>query len=193
MTETLPPREALNLAFIDEKEILNHLKLTNNFKSKEPPVDKSHNHFIIKREPTLNIERSNTCMKCGGTFSKGYLAFCPAKDTPCTSCKYKGHFAKLCKFCHKNVNILSNQIVDNTDFNPSDQPDVNLDHENTECWGVINAWSEPGQSKNDDYFLLNVTTIFDNEGKELKKLLNIGLGKKNQIILNIQVDSGSPS
>ena len=37
-----------------------------------------------------------------------------------------------------------------------------------------------------------MTTIFDNEGKELKKLLNIGLGNENQVILNIQVDSASP-
>ena len=34
--------------------------------------------------------------------------------------------------------------------------------------------------------------MFDNEGKELKKLLNIGLGKENQIILNMKVDSASP-
>ena len=46
--------------------------------------------------------------------------------------------------------------------------------------------------ENDDYSVLNVTTIFDNDGKELKKLLNIGLGKENQVILNIQVDSASP-
>ena len=37
-----------------------------------------------------------------------------------------------------------------------------------------------------------MTTIYDNQGKELKKLLNIGLGKENQVILNIQVDSVSP-
>ena len=30
-------------------------------------------------------------MKCGGIFSKGHLAICPAKDATCTSCKYKGH------------------------------------------------------------------------------------------------------
>ena len=61
-----------------------------------------------------------------------------------------------------------------------------------ECCGVINAWSESGQSENDDYSVLNVTTIFGEDGKELKKLLNIGLGKENQVILNIQVDSASP-
>ena len=33
LTETLPPREALNVALIDEEKNLNHLKHTNNFKS----------------------------------------------------------------------------------------------------------------------------------------------------------------
>ena len=192
LTETLPPREALNVALIDEKGILNHLKLTNNFKSNGSSVHTPNNHFNVKREPTLNIERSNNCMKCGGSFSKGHLAVCPAKDTTCTTCKFKGHFTRLCRSRRKNVNIVNTQIVDNTDFNPSDIPDVYTDHTDRECCGVINAWSESGQSENDDYSVLNVTTIFDNDGKELKKLLNIGLGKENQVILNIQVDSASP-
>ena len=46
--------------------------------------------------------------------------------------------------------------------------------------------------ENDDYSVLNFTTIFDNDGKELKKLLNIGLEKENQVTLNVQVDSASP-
>ena len=37
-----------------------------------------------------------------------------------------------------------------------------------------------------------MTTIYDNQGKELKKLLNIGLGKENQVIFTIHVDSASP-
>ena len=192
LTETLPPREALNVALIDEKGILNDLKLANNFKSNGSSVHKPSNHFNVKREPTLNIERSNNCMKCGGLFSKGHLAVCPAKDTTCTSCKFKGHFTRLCRSRRKNVNIVNTQIVDNTDFNPSDIQDVNTDLMDRECCGVINAWSESGQSENDDYSVLIVTTIFDNDGKELKKLLNIGLGKENQVILNIQVDSASP-
>ena len=122
----------------------------------------------------------------------GSLAISPAKDTTCTSCNYKGHFTKLFKSRRKNVNIVNTQIVDNTDFNPSDHPDVTSDHINREFCGVINAWSESGQSENDDYSVLNVTTIFDDVGKELKKLLNIGLGKENQVILNKQVDSASP-
>ena len=178
LKETLPPREALNVALIDEKGILNHLKLTNNFKSNGSSVHKSHSDFNVKKEPTLNVEKSNNCMKCGGIFSKGHLAVCPAKDTTCTSCKNKGPFTRLCRSRRKNVNIVNSQIVDKTDFNLSDIPDVNRDHVDRECCGVINAWSESGQSENDDYSVLNVTTIFDEVGKELKKLLNIGLGKK---------------
>ena len=131
-------------------------------------------------------------MKCGGIFSKGHLAVCPAKDTTCTSCRYKGHFIRLCRSRRKKVNIVSSQIVDNTDINPSDTPDKNTDHVYRECCGLINAWSESGQSENDDYSGLNVITIFDVDGKELKNILNIGLGKENQVILNIQVDSASP-
>ena len=133
-------------------------------------------------------------MKCGGTFSKRHLAVCPAKDTTCTSCKYKGHFTRLCRSRRRDVNIVNNQIVDNTDLNPSDNPDVKTDHKNREYCGVINAWSESGQSKNDDYSVLIVTTIFDKDRKELLniKLLNIDLGKESRVILNIQVDSASP-
>ena len=118
-------------------------------------------------------------MKCGGTFSKGHLAVCPAKDTTCTSCKYKGHFTRLCRSRRKNVNIVNSQIVDNTDFNRSDVPDENTDQVDRECCGVINAWSESGQSENDNYSVLNKTTIFDEDGKELSKLLNNCLGKEN--------------
>ena len=132
-------------------------------------------------------------MKCGGSFTKRHLAVCPEKDTTCTTCKYRGHFTRLCKSRRKNVNIVDSQIVNNTDCNYlSEQPDVNNDRINRECCGVINAWSESGQSDNDDYSVLNVTTIYDDQGKELNKLLNIGLGSENQVILNIQVDSASP-
>ena len=143
LTETLAPLEALNVALIDEKGITNHMKMTSTFKSNGYSSINPFNHFNIKREPTLNIERSNTCMKCGGTFSNGHLAVCPAKDTTCTSCKDCGHFTKLCKSRRKNVNIVDSQIVHNIDCNyPSEQPDVNNDPVYRECCGVINAWSE---------------------------------------------------
>ena len=44
LTETLQPRESLNVALIDEKGILNHLKLTINFKSNGSSV---HNRKAI--------------------------------------------------------------------------------------------------------------------------------------------------
>ena len=165
LTETLPPRESLNVALIDKKGKSNHLKLTNNFKSNGSSLHKSNSHFNVKREPTLNIEKSNNSMKCGGIFSKGHLAVCPAKDTICTSCKFKGHFTRLCRSRRKNVNIVNIHIVDNTDFNPSDILDVNTDHMDKECYGVMNAWSESGQSENDDYSVINATTIFGEDGK----------------------------
>ena len=97
LTENLPPLEAFNVALIEEKGITNHIKMTNTFKSNGYSSNKSFNHFNVKREPTLNIERNNTCMKCGGNFSKGHLAVSLAKDTTCTTCKYRGHFTRLCK------------------------------------------------------------------------------------------------
>ena len=40
--------------------------------------------------------------------------------------------------------------------------------------------------------VLIVFTTFEDDEKELKKLLNIGLGEKDQVTLNIQMDSASP-
>ena len=54
------------------------------------------------------------------------------------------------------------------------------------------SWSETGQCDNDDHSVLKVKTIYDNEEKKLKNLLNIGLGKENQVTLKIQVNSASP-
>ena len=51
------------------------------------------------------------------------------------------------------------QTVGNTNYNPSDHTDVNMDRVNRECFDVMNAWSESGQSDNDDCFVINVTTI----------------------------------
>ena len=41
--------------------------------------------------------------------------------------------------------------------------------------GVINAWGDEGFSDNDDYYVLNIRTIYDTNGMETKKLGNIGL------------------
>ena len=41
---------------------------------------------------------------------------------------------------------------------------------------MINAWNEYGQSDDDDFSVLSVRTIYDENGLETKKLLNIDLG-----------------
>ena len=91
-------------------------------------------------------------------FLQGHLAVCPSKDTTNTSCKYRVRFIRLCKHRRKEANIADSQIVHKTDCDyPSKQPDVYR-----EFCGVINAMSESGQSDNNDYPVLNVTTIHDN-------------------------------
>ena len=49
----------------------------------------------------------------------------------------------------------------------------------------------PERAKNNDCSVLNNTTMFDNDRKEHRKLLNIGLGEEKPVILNIQVDSAT--
>ena len=58
---------------------------------------------------------------------------------------------------------------------------------------MINAWTEEGISDNDDYSVLNIRTIYDTNGLETKKLVNIGLGDDATVNLNIPVDSASPA
>ena len=57
---------------------------------------------------------------------------------------------------------------------------------------MINAWTEEGISDNDDYSVLNIRTIYDTNGVEIKKLVSIGLGEDAIVNLNIPVDSASP-
>ena len=76
LSETLNPLDALNQAIIDEKGYYNHLILTNmtrsiNTTGSSGRVYKKFNN--IKKEPSWNIERSNTCMKSGNAFTKGHL------------------------------------------------------------------------------------------------------------------------
>ena len=54
-----------------------------------------------------------------------------------------------------------------------------------ESCDVINAWNEYGQSDDDDFSLLSVATIYDENGLETKKLPNIGLGWETIINMNI--------
>ena len=194
LSATISPSEALNQALIDEKGYFNHQKLTNMSRSSTNGTTfksfSNHNH--IKKEPSLNIERSNSCMKCGNTFTKGHLNVCPAKDITCKNCNYKGHFAKLCKSRNKRptVNNVSNNFV-NTE-NCTYTPPENSWMEEKESCDVINAWNEYGQSDDDDFSVLSVRTIYDNNGLETKKLLNLGIGWDMIVNMNIPVDSASP-
>ena len=99
-----------------------------------------------------------------------------AKDITCKNCNYKGHFAKLCKSRNKRptVNTVSDNYV-NTE-NCTYTPPENSWMEEKESCDVINAWNEYGQSDNDDFSVLSVRTIYDNNDLETKKLLNLGIG-----------------
>ena len=57
---------------------------------------------------------------------------------------------------------------------------------------MINAWTDKGINDNDDYSVPNIRTIYDTNGLETKKLVNIGLEDDAIVNLNIPVDSASP-
>ena len=194
LSETLNPLDALNQAIIDEKGYYNHLKLTSMTRSFNTTGNSGRgykNFNNVKKEPSLNVERSNTCMKCGNAFTKGHLNVCPAKEIVCNICKYKGHFGRLCKSKGRKpaVNIVDEAVnSQNCSYSPED---LQMRSEENFC-GVINAWTEEGISDNDDYSVLNIRTIYDTNGLETKKLFNIGLGDDAIVNLNIPVDSASP-
>ena len=149
------------------------------------------NFYNVKKEPSLSIERSNTCMKCGNAFTKGHLKVCPAKETICNVCKYKGHFGRLCKSKGRNS---AKKFVEETVISHNcsySSEGLQARSEENFC-GVINVWTEEGISDNDDYSVLNIRTIYDTNGLETKKLVNIGLGDDAIVNLNIPVDSASP-
>ena len=130
-------------------------------------------------------------MKCGNTFTKRHLNICPVKDITCKNCNYKGHFAKLCKSRKKRptVNTVSDNYV-NTEHCRYTPPENSWMEEKESC-DFINAWNEYGQSDNDDFSVLSVITIYDNNGLETKKLLNLGIGWDMIVKMNIPVDSAS--
>ena len=69
LSETLNLVDALNQAIIDEKGYYNHLILTNMTRASIVNSGRVHKTFInVKKEPSLNIEKSNTCMKCGNVY-----------------------------------------------------------------------------------------------------------------------------
>ena len=125
-------------------------------------------------------------MKCGNAFTKGHLNLCPAKEIICNISKYKGYFGILCKSKGRRpaVNNVNNRNCSYSPENPQERIDVNF------CC-VINAWTEEGISSNDDYSVLNIKTIYDTDGLETKKLVNIGLGEDAIVNLNIPVDLAS--
>ena len=112
LSATIRPSEALNQALIDKKRCFNHKKLTNMARSSTngTTFKSFNNHNQIKKEPNLDIERSNSCIKCENAFTKGHLNVCPAKDITCKNCNYKGHFAKLCKSRNKRPTV--NTVLD---------------------------------------------------------------------------------
>ena len=70
LTETLPPREALNVALIDEKGILNHLKPTNNLKSNGSSVHKPHSHFTVKKRDNSQYRKEQHLYEVRRNFFK---------------------------------------------------------------------------------------------------------------------------
>ena len=82
LSATISSSEALNQSLIEEKGNFNHQNLTNMARSStNGSTFKSFNSYNqIKKEPSLNIERSNACMKYGNPFTKGHLNVSPAND-----------------------------------------------------------------------------------------------------------------
>ena len=97
-------------------------------------------------------------------------------DITCKNCNYKSHFAKLCKSRNKRptVNTVNDNYKSIENFTYV-SPESSWG-ENRESRDVINAWNEYGQSDDDDFSVLSVRPIYDKNGLETKKLLNIGLG-----------------
>ena len=58
--------------------------------------------------------------------------------------------------------------------------------------GVINALTEEGIRNNDDYSVLNIRTIYNDNGLETEKLLINGLDDDTIVNMNISVDLASP-
>ena len=109
----------------------------------------------------------------------------------CNICKNKGHFGRLFKPKGRKpaVNPVEEVVnSQNCSYSPED-PQARI-KENF-C-GVINAWTDEGISDNGDYSDLNIRTIYDTNGMETKKLVNIGLGDDAIVNLNIPVDLASP-
>ena len=97
----------------------------------------------VKKEPSLNIEGSKTCMKCGNAFTKGHLNVCPAKEI---ISKYEG----LCKSKGKKPAVKTVEETVNSQNSSYSPGDLQARSEESFCC-VINAWNKEGISDNDDY------------------------------------------
>ena len=124
LSKTLNPVDAFNQAIIDEKGYYNHLKLKNMTRSSIGNRGRVYKNFnAVKKEPSLNIEKSSTCMKCGNAFTKGHLNVCLAKEKICNICKYKGHFGRLCKSKGRRPSVNNvEEVVNNQNclYSPED-------------------------------------------------------------------------
>ena len=90
LPKTLNPVDALNQAITYEKGYYNHLKLMNMTRSSIGSSGRVYKNFnTVKKEPSLNIEKSSTCMKCGNAFPKGHLNACRRRKKFVTSVNTK--------------------------------------------------------------------------------------------------------
>ena len=130
-------------------------------------------------------------MKRGNAFTKRYLNVCLAQEIKCNIWKYKGHFGTLCK--SKGWKSVVNKVEDNVNnqncpFSPRESQG---NSEENFC-GIINAWTEEGKNENNDYSVLNIRIIYNDNSLGTKELVNIELGEDAIVNMNVPVDSASP-
>ena len=151
-----------------QKSYFNHRKLIIMARSlTNGPTFKSFNsNNQIKKEPSFNIERSNACMKCRNRLTKEHLNVCPVKETTCKNYNYKGYFAFLRQSRNKRTSVKT--VTDNHVIteNCMHVPPESSWSENQETCGV----NENGQSDDDSFSVLSVSTIYGKNGLETEKL-----------------------
>ena len=147
----------------------NHLKLTNMTGATNVNSGRVYKYFInVKKEPSLNIEKSTACMECGNAFTKGHLNACPVKEKIGFICKYERHFGRLCRSKGRRPSVkIVKETVNNQ--NCSYYPEVPQATTYQNFCGVIKAWTEEGTGDSDDYSVLNIRRIYDTNCLETKK------------------------
>ena len=94
-----------------------------------------------------------------------WKSLCPAKDIICKNGNYKGLFAKLSIANNKRSSV----IIVNDSVNTENCKYVPLEDswsKNQETWRVFNIWNENGKCGDEDYSVLSVRTIYDQNGLE---------------------------